>query len=286
MPPFDTRPRCRPQPAERTAIQISPRQPARQIPETSTPQTRSPHGRCAGPKIAVRSGMRAISLLLLAAAIALGSACGSESLGPTGPGGRGTGGGPGAGGGREGSGTGGSGATSGTGTGAASGTGGETSGSMDAGTSGLNGPCKIPSDCQLGTTCAPPGFPGFCGICFTPDQTCLADSDCTGAGADAASPRPAICELDPVGCTCDGAKTCQAGCISDSDCATGLSCGSDHHCAPTACTAVSDACPIDFSCGADGHCARNSCTSDAQCSNACVLGACYSAPGYCAGDVA
>lgn len=295
MPPLDTRPRLRPQPAEWTAdrrgrfiqgdcgasrrrIQIGPRHPARQIPETSTPQTRSPRGRCAGPNIAVRWGMRAISLFLLAASIALGPACGSQSLGPTGPGGPGTGGGPGAGGGREGSGTGGS--------GAASGTGGETSGSMDAGTSGLNGPCKNPSDCQLGTTCAPPGFPGFCGICFTPAQTCLADSDCTGTVVDAASPRPAICDPDPVNCTCDGAKTCQAGCISDSDCATGLSCGSDHHCAPTACTAVSDACPVDFSCGSDGHCARNSCTSDAQCSSACVLGACYSTPGYCAGDVA
>ena len=165
--------------------------------------------------------------------------------------------------------------------------GGGSDGSMDTGTSGLNGPCKVSSDCQLGTTCAPPGFPGFCGICFTPAQTCLSDADCTGidAGAGAASPRPAICNPDPIKCTCDGAKTCQGGCLGDSDCAIGLSCGSDHHCAPTACTAVSDACPVDFTCGSDGYCARKSCTSDGECSNACVLGACYSAPGYCAEDV-
>jgi hypothetical protein len=242
--------------------------------------------------------MPKISLLLLAVAIALGPACGSESLGPAGAGGRGTGsGGSGTGGDGEAIGTGGdggtmgTGATTGKGAGATSGSGGGgANGAMDAGASGLSGPCKVPSDCQLGTTCAPPGFPGFCGICFTPAQTCSSDTDCTGvdasAGADAASPRLAICELDPMNCTCNGAKTCQGGCLSDSDCATGLSCGGDHHCAPTACTSASDACPVDFTCSSDGHCARKSCTSDSQCSSACVLGACYGAPGYCAGDVA
>ena len=241
-----------------------------------------------------------MSLLLLVSAVVFGPGCGSESLGPAGLGGRGAGGGLGSAGAHQGSGTGGAGEASGntgagaangtTGVGAASGTtgAGAANGSTDGGTSGLNGPCKTSSDCQPGTTCAPPGFPGFCGICFSPAQTCSSDTDCTGveAGVDAATPRLAICDPDPINCTCDGAKTCQAGCLSNSDCATGLSCGSDHHCAPTACTTVSDACPVDFTCGSDGHCARKSCSSDRECSSACVLGACYGAPGYCAGDVA
>jgi hypothetical protein len=240
---------------------------ARQIPETLNAKGRSLAKRSAGPKIAQLVGMHKVAIVLTVLAVAPG--CGSESLGPpAGLGGRGGG---------------------GTGAGATSGStgGGAPDGSTDTGTSGLNGPCKVSSDCQLGTTCAPPGFPGFCGICFTPAQTCLSDADCTGinAGAGAASPRPAICDPDPIKCTCDGAKTCQGGCLGDSDCAIGLSCGSDHHCAPTACTAVSDACPIDFTCASDGYCARKSCTSDDECSNACVLGACYSAPGYCAEDV-
>jgi len=257
-----------------------------------------------------------MSLSLLVAAVVLGPGCGSESLGPAGLGGHGASGGPGAGEALEGRRTGGAGEASGntgagaangatgagtasgnTGAGAANGTtgagatsgttgAGAANGSTDGGTSGLNGPCKTFSDCQPGTTCAPPGFPGFCGICFTPAETCSSDTDCTGVDADAATPRPAICDPDPTNCTCDGAKTCQAGCLNNSDCAIGLSCGSDHHCAPTACSPVSDACPVDFSCGSDGHCARKSCSSDSECSSACVLGTCYGAPGYCAGDVA
>ena len=151
-----------------------------------------------------------------------------------------------------------------------------------AGASGLNGPCWVSSGCQLGTTCVAPGSPGFCGICAIPTQSCTLDTDC--AAVDAAWSGPSIC--DPVNCACNGEKTCQPGCLSDRDCAAGLSCESDHRCAPTSCTSVSNACPVDFTCGTDGHCARRACTSNSQCSNSCVLGACYGAPGYCAGDVA
>lgn len=149
----------------------------------SIPKGRSLAGRGAGPKIAQRVGMHKVVMVL--AVIALAPGCGSESLGPpTGLGGRGAGGGGTGTGGRGGA-TSAGGDTGTTGAGATSGTtgGGGSDGSMDTGTSGLNGPCKVSSDCQLGTTCAPAGFPGFCGICFTPAQTCLSDAECTGLSA-------------------------------------------------------------------------------------------------------
>jgi hypothetical protein len=262
----------------------------------------SSRGCGAGPKIAAKAGMCRISVLLLVAAVGLDAGCGSQTLGSTGLGGHGTGGeghgtggdiavtgsggvGEGGSGGAE-TGSGGDGPGGGfgaSGGGAATGGGGATDASTDAGPGGPNAPCRTAPDCRLGTTCVVPGSPAFCGVCFPPSQTCSTDSDCGDVSVTGAEPRPAIC--NPVNCGCDGAKTCQAGCLSDSDCAAGLGCGSDHRCAPTDCTSTSGSCPVDFTCGSDGHCARRSCTSDSQCSDACVLGACYGAPGYCAGDV-
>jgi hypothetical protein len=252
-----------------------------QVSETFLSEGVSSRGCGAGPKVAARGEMRRISVLLLVAAVALDAGCGSQTRGSTGSGGVEGGGSGGAEAGSGGNGPGGGFGASGGG--AATGSGGATDASADAGPGGPNAPCRTAPDCQLGTTCVVPGSPSFCGICFLPAQTCSADSDCGGASAAGADPRPAIC--NPVNCGCGGAKTCQAGCLSDSDCGAGLSCGSDYRCAPTACTSTSGSCPFDFTCGSDGHCVRRSCTLDSQCSDACVLGACYGALGYCAGDV-
>lgn len=115
------------------------------------------------------------------------------------------------------------------------------------------------------------------GICVVPDPPCSVDTDCVGF--DAAWSGPSIC--DAVICGCSATKGCRVGCSADKECLEGTSCGSDHRCALTTCTAASGSCPVDFTCGSDGHCVRQPCTSDAQCSDACVEGACYHAPGIC-----
>lgn len=142
-----------------------------------------------------------------------------------------------------------------------------------AGTS--SGPCWSASDCTSGASCTIPGQQVCGGACIGVMHPCQVDTDC--ANSDAAA--PSIC--DPVPCACPAGKGCQPGCSGDGDCGPGTSCGSDHRCAPRACTATSGSCSSDFTCASNGACARKGCTADTECSNACVEGACYGTPGTC-----
>jgi hypothetical protein len=145
----------------------------------------------------------------------------------------------------------------------------------DAGHDTSNGTCWTVSDCQGGYVCEPPGQSVCAGACLAVLDPCSSDSDCA---TDAAVPL--ICVAEP--CTCGPTNLgCSFGCAADPDCPEGESCGANHHCAPIACSAAGQACPPDFTCGADGTCARKPCSSDSQCSNACVAGRCYQAPGRC-----
>lgn len=173
-------------------------------------------------------------------------------------------------------GTGGTSGTGGAGTGGTTGTGGtHDAGALnDAGHDTSTGSCWAQSDCHNGASCVPPGQAVCGGACPTVSHPCTSDTDCA---SDAAVPQ--ICVVQP--CTCGPTNMgCLAGCTADSDCAEGESCGANHHCAPIACGS-GQACPPDFTCGDAGTCARKSCTSDGQCSNACVEGTCYHAPGHC-----
>ena len=201
---------------------------------------------------------------VVAATLVLGAGCSTQTLGNGGSAGDGAGGSPGAG---------------GFGAGGAIGAGGTTVG--DGGSSGfdaglhLNGPCQQSTDCESNSLfCAAPGQP-TCGICGPAMLPCVTDLDCAALDGG----PPSVC--DPFPCVCTNA--CHPGCQTDGDCAVGLSCGANHHCAPTACTPVSDACPVDFACDSGGHCARKSCTSASECSNSCVNLVCYGTPGTCVG---
>jgi hypothetical protein len=143
------------------------------------------------------------------------------------------------------------------------------------GAGGNGGPCWQASDCTF--SCTAPGQQVCGGVCSSAMHPCTTDSECTGG--DGGTPS-SIC--DPVPCACPAGKGCLPGCSGDGDCASWMSCGTDHRCTPRACASSGGAaCPTDFACGADGHCARKGCTADTQCSNACVNGACYGTPGIC-----
>jgi hypothetical protein len=136
--------------------------------------------------------------------------------------------------------------------------------------------CWSQADCMASNlsflTCVAPGETTGCGACMTPAQTCVADSECAAQGATS------ICEV--AVCACAGQKVCTPGCETRG-CATWQTCGSDHRCAPKACSPGDSTCPADFACGSAGGCARKSCTSDDECSVACVKGRCYDAAGVC-----
>jgi len=226
-------------------------------------------------------------------------ACGQAKLGHPAAGGAGAGGDPGAdprsgrGGGSAGAGTGDSGAggaeaggrsgPSGSG-GAGGGAGGKGGGGGAAG-SGMPGqgtPCSNHEDCrgnQPFLMCWAPGEFMGCGDCGWGQSDCLTDADCLVYVT--ASSGPLICDPAPADiCSCRAVKICQRGCRAKSDCPSGQGCTLGHQCQNT-CVPGDGTCPVDFSCGADGFCARTSCTTDAECSGACVKGACYGRPGVC-----
>jgi hypothetical protein len=215
---------------------------------------------------------------------------GDKGIGGTGTGGAGSagsggtaGGGGNASAGKTGSGgttaTGGNGGTTG---GGGSGTGGARGGNSGRGGAGGadGGPCWSHADCGGTATCVTQDDVVCGGACITmqPQHTCTSDTDCAG---DAATPM--VCE--PAPCSCTGGGGCVRGCTNDADCPEGQSCGSNHHCRPSACTSTANACPTNFGCdisgAAGGVCARKSCQTDSQCSGACVDGFCYPAPGRC-----
>jgi hypothetical protein len=142
-------------------------------------------------------------------------------------------------------------------------------------------PCSTNADCGNGflLTCRAPGEFLGCGACQQGKSNCAADAEC---GADAGtSGGKVICDLAPsTSCFCPGTRICVTGCREKSDCPSGQSCNSTHHC-QTSCVPGDATCPVDFSCGTDGFCRRTSCTSDAGCSSACVKGSCYGTRGIC-----
>lgn len=145
-------------------------------------------------------------------------------------------------------------------------------------------PCHQNIDCGTNgaLTCRAPGEFLGCGTCRQGPGTCGTDADCAGsADAGAAGPHM-ICDHAPsTDCYCNGVMTCQAGCRANTDCPSGQSCNTNHHC-QTICTPGPSGCPANYTCGSDGFCAQNSCTSDAACSGACVKGKCYDTAGSCA----
>ncbi len=221
----------------------------------------------------------------------------SATGGSTGTGGTpATGGKTGAGG--EGGGTGGAPATGGmAGTGGMTGAGGGGGGSTTADASTdlagdkpsptFGSPCETQADCGSSPTflfCLAPGESRGCGVCLQATSECTSDADCAPDGGGAGGKQ--ICEPPPSSaCYCSPVKLCLAGCRSDSDCGAGQRCNSQYTCQNT-CVAGDGTCPVDFSCGASGFCERKSCTSDADCSVACVKGACYGARGFCEGPAA
>lgn len=187
-------------------------------------------------------------LILLSAVLGLGIGCGSTLIPVQGADGRG----------------------------GAGGLDGELDASSHGGAGGIGGPCWASIDCALDGTCAAPGQQICGGGCAGGSPACQVDSDC--AALDAAVQGPLIC--DPVQCSCGAHKQCQFGCGGNTDCDLGDTCGSDHRCTPTSCGPTTGSCPVDFACAA-GFCGRKTCTTDTECSNACVLGHCYSSPGTC-----
>jgi hypothetical protein len=149
-----------------------------------------------------------------------------------------------------------------------------TDGATTDGTSGA--PCWDDNDCHPGAPnfllCQAPGESFGCPVCDTPLNACTADPQCADAGATA------ICE--PASCACHGERTCVAGCSSDAQCPAGEVCGANHRCAAKPCS-TDVACPTDFSCMPGAGCQRKRCLRDADCSFACVKGACYDRPGTC-----
>ncbi len=149
-------------------------------------------------------------------------------------------------------------------------------GMTDTGTPdvGANG-CTSEQPCKGGGMCFYPGESIGCGICMKPPNPCQSDAACPKVGA-----KPGVCEYRKSDCTCSGEKLCHAGCLADSDCATGLACDAKGHCSPAACTQAAD-CPTHFTC-AQGSCKRSSCKSSSACpAGHCVKGTCWSSPGFC-----
>jgi hypothetical protein len=151
----------------------------------------------------------------------------------------------------------------------------------------MGDPCESQGDCGPNPTtlyCLAPGESRGCGVCLNPANPCKSDADCVpdgGAGGDTK-----ICDVPPAGlCFCNLVKICIAGCRSDNDCAGGMVCDTNHTC-QKACVPGDASCPTDYTCGSAGICVRKTCTSNAECSVACVNGACYSSRGACQAPVA
>lgn len=219
--------------------------------------------------------MRPLTAFLLASlALAHVTGCGSASRGAGS-------------GGKTGTGTGGNAGSPGATGGAAGQSAEQDAGATDAsphgGAGGNGGPCWTTPDCPPHGTCVAPGQILCGGICSTFGQSCSTDLDCANVDAGPAA-GPSICDYVP--CSCSTGNMCHPGCAGDADCATGAACGTDHRCAPLACAPGTGSCPVDFTCGADQHCVRKTCASDAECSQACVEGACYDHPGRCQGPTA
>ena len=175
------------------------------------------------------------------------------------------------------------GGTTGGGGGGAAGTGGTIGGRGGTGGTPVPGtPCSSNQDCGVGfiLTCRAPGEFLGCGTCLPGQSNCSIDADCA---ADAGtSGGKMICDPGPgASCLCPGTLICVAGCRAKSDCPSSQGCNNLHQCQDT-CAPGEITCPVDFSCGTDGFCRRKSCTSDAECSGACVKGACYGTRGSCA----
>lgn len=193
---------------------------------------------------------------VLVAALVLGVGCGSEALGTSGSGGRG----------------------SETGAGGSAGAGG--SGLIDAGLSDIGSTCRESSDCGGGLfleLCLPAGQTS-CGICGGAPSSCATDSDCATDGG-----APRICQPG----LCDCFQQCVPGCLTDADCGEAESCGGDHHCAAIVCDpTATGACLVNFACGADGRCARQGCVLASDCggpTSSCLDNLCYSTTGTCQG---
>ena len=138
---------------------------------------------------------------------------------------------------------------------------------------GIGGPCWTTSDCQSA-------------ICTVPDNICAA------ARAPSSSTRaPTIPSASPTAAPSSSARSCHAPVRPARDVPSAAPATST---APT--PPARPAPPITDGCRAHMHVwrarlphrlhvchrreiARKTCTSDAQCSNACVLGACFGSPG-------
>ena len=166
--------------------------------------------------------------------------------------------------------------------GSAGGAGGGAGGAGGAnGAGGLVVSCHADVDCHMlqefFDVCLAPDASVGCGLCQAVTDACAADADCAPDGG--VMPATQICDFAPsTSCYCHPTKICQPGCRTSADCPVGQACNPDYRCQTTC---APGSCPADFSCGADDFCHRDTCTSDAECSAACVKGACYDRPGSC-----
>jgi hypothetical protein len=189
-------------------------------------------------------------------------------------------------------GTGGSGGAIGSGGGGASGGAGgsdKDGGLADAAPPRIGSPCSSQSDCvnsALVLSClAPYEFRG-CGFCRSGTSQCTNDADCSNLDGGSTGVVK-VCQLAPDSdCYCSYTmKLCVPGCRDYADCGPGQGCNPSHACEAT-CVPGDGTCAPDFVCGASGFCARKTCTTDAECSVACVKGACYASRGTCEGAAA
>src|SRR5262249_37037131 len=133
--------------------------------------------------------------------------------------------------------------------------------------------CHTSADCkQTFEQCFEPGADIGCGACQVPPNTCQVDTECATQGPTA------ICSV--ARCTCNGEKSCIAGCADDAGCPEGTTCGPDHRCAPMAC-GNPPPCPDNFDGMRTGTCIRRACTTASACTGGCVNGRCFDMLGFC-----
>lgn len=136
--------------------------------------------------------------------------------------------------------------------------------------------CHNHADCD-GAICYWPGEPIGCGACFTAENTCLTDTDCT-SGDPAA---PLVCKQSNIDdCLCESAMICKPGCTSDNQCGTAEFCDVDNHCKPQSCIPAVP-CPANYGCGGGGVCEQLACQDDSECQGYCVKSKCYNDLGTC-----